>query len=48
MYDLFAPIVDNVQTTYTYDEAKKLVAKALELWAMSMSAHLRLAWRVAG
>ena len=30
MYDLFAPIVDNVQTTYTYDEAKKLVAKALE------------------
>ena len=26
----FALIVDNVQTTYTYDEAKKLVAKALE------------------
>ena len=29
MYDLFAPIVDNAQTSYTYDEAKELVAKAL-------------------
>jgi 5-methyltetrahydrofolate--homocysteine methyltransferase len=27
---VIATIVDNVQTTYTYDEAKKLVAKALE------------------
>lgn len=48
MYDLFAPIVDNVQTTYTYDEAKSLWQRRLSLWAMSMSAHLRLAWRVAG
>lgn len=48
MYDLFAPIVDNVQTTYTYDEAKSLWQKRLSLWAMSMSVYLSLAWRVAG
>ena len=29
MYDLFAPIVDNAQTSYTYGQAKELVAKAL-------------------
>lgn len=36
MYDLFAPIVDNVQTTYTYDEAKSLWQRHLSLWEMSM------------
>lgn len=30
MYDLFAPIVDSVQTSYTYEQAKNLVVKALE------------------
>ena len=29
MYDLFAPVLDNVDTKYSYEDAKKLVAQAL-------------------